>query len=138
MISDCIRIELAELDTSITSRITERDVMMWLAVRLEQVRKELPRLSCMEVEVWHWDHCRDEHMTGGISVSGYNAVSGKQASLQQAMVELRLSIAKDPEKQAVKLRHRASRLNDKANDLLAVAQALKEKPIPGAEEGGAK
>lgn len=138
MISDCVRIELPELDPSITSRITERDVMMWLAVRLEQVREELPRLSSMEVEVWHWDHVREEHMTGGISVSGYNAVSGKQASLKQAIVELRLKIAQDPENQAIKLRRRADRLNDKAKDLLAVAQALKEKPIPGAAEGGAE
>lgn len=106
--SEYREIDPARIDRAILDRVSEEDVVMWLAAKLVELRGATAGLSRLEFEVHHRSYS-NEHYDFNCSVSGVGCHAMTHKSLASALADARLQIAKNPDDKARKHREKAAR-----------------------------
>lgn len=107
-------------DPSILSRVSESDVMAWMAARLAQIRSELP-VHTMQLEVWYRNYESEYYDTAWtMHTDGECVLSFPSTS--SAMEEVRNLLDMNPIAKAEEKRRNAKRLMDEADAIMARAE----------------
>ena len=118
--SDWKRIE--NIDASILERISEDDVTMWIAARLEQIRETLPQAVALGVKLHRFNFARDAHINADWGMHAADKCSGTSPSVAAALKNVRDELMDHPA-------HRAAEARRKAKDLLEEAAQLDALPV---------
>lgn len=118
--SDWKRIE--NIDPSILDRISEDDVTMWIAARLQQVREKFPQASSLGVTLHRFNFCRDDRISADWSMHAADKCSGTSPTIAAALKTVRDELMNHPERRAAEARR-------KAKDLLEEAAQLDALPV---------
>jgi predicted N-formylglutamate amidohydrolase len=114
-------LEVSSPDTEILARITEREVMLWLAARLDKLRAEskLP-IYHMEVAVWQRAN-RPYDVAWNMHAPDICALTHE--TIESALLEVREKLLGDPRGRAQEKRRQAKELMAEAEQLETVALA---------------
>lgn len=109
------------VDASILDRITEADVEMWMAARLQQVRETLPAASRLDFNASFRYFCKvkDYYVHWGIHAA--DKCSGTSPSSAAAFKTVRDALLDNPKARAAEARRKAKDLLDDAEKLEALA-----------------
>lgn len=116
--SDWKRIE--NIDASILDRITEDEVTMWIAARLQQIRENLPQASCLGVNVHRFNFCHDPHISADWGMHAADKCSGTSPSVAAALKAVRDELMDHPAKRAAEARRKAKDLLEEAAEIEAL------------------
>ena len=116
--SDWKRIE--NLDRSILERITEDDVVMWMAAKLDSVRGQLP-VSCVQLMANFRDYRNDAHYDVNWGMHAADKCTGTQPNTESCIATLKQELLDNPKKRAEAARWKAKELLKEAAELEALA-----------------
>lgn len=117
--SDFKRIET--VDQTILTKITEAEVLQWLAARLNQIRETLPAASSLGVDVHYFQFCRDEHLSASWGIHAADKCSGTSPDTATALRTVRDELLNNPQRRAAEARRKAKDLMEEAAQLEALA-----------------
>ena len=113
---------IENIDASILDRITEDDVTMWIAAKLQQTRETLPQASSLGVNLHRFNFCHDDHISADWGMHAADKCSGTSPTVNAALKAVRDELMDHPARRAAEARR-------KAKDLLEEAAQLEALPV---------
>ncbi len=125
------RINVEDIDHSITSRISENEVVMWLASKLHAIRSEGLKASSIELTVNDRSNLRDgkPYLDLHWTMHGAGECAYTHDSLASTCADLREQIAGNPTERAAKKREEARRALKEAEDIESAAAGLRNPEV---------